>query len=121
MYNVYNIAMHLVHFIIILLSVCGFLFSDYLVYYLILQFLILCSWLAYGLYDNRWGHCVITEIQWSIKDSFGFRPQTESYIQYWVKYKWKLNTKESSVNNWTTAIFGTTSLIGILRYIELIP
>lgn len=113
--------MHLVHWIVIFFSVFGFLFAELLTYYLLLQFLILCSWLGYGFYDKRWGRCVITEIQWYIKDEYNLRPPTESYIQYWIKYKFGINSKESTVEKYTIAIYIITFIAGIGRFFEFIP
>jgi hypothetical protein len=117
-YNLYNITMHIVHCIIILVSIFGFIYTDYLVYYLIFQFLILCSWLGYGLYDKRWGRCIITEIQWNIKESFNLRPETESYIQYWLKYKFGISSNETTVEKYIIAIYSLTFIIGIALYIK---
>lgn len=102
-------------------SIFGFLLTDFLVYYLILQALILCSWLGYGFYDKRWGRCVITEIQWGIKDSYSLRPQTESYIQYWLKYKLEIDANESKVDKYVTAIYILTFFAGIVRYVGFVP
>lgn len=112
--------MHLVHQVIILVSVFGFIFAEFLLYYLILQILILCSWLGYGFYDKRWGRCIVTEIQWNIKDFYGLRPQTESYIQYWVKYKFGVDANESKVDLYVTAVYSITFFCGIIRYFGLI-
>lgn len=101
-------------------SIFGFAFTSFLHYYLILQFLILCSWLGYGLYDSRWGRCVVTDIQWALKEKMAQRPNTESYIQYWVKNKMGIEKNEHTVDMWTTVIFGVTSLIGIFRYLGVI-
>lgn len=120
-YKIYNTLMHLVHLVIILMSVFGFLFTDYLPIYLLLQFLILCSWLGYGFYDKRWGRCIITEIQWNIKDSYNLRPTTESYIQYWLKYKFKINSNESKVEVYIIAIYAITFITGIGRFYEVLP
>ena len=119
-YKLYNILMHSIHMVIITSSVFGFLFTYFLIYYLILQVLILCSWLGYGLYDKRWGRCVITEIQWKIKHLYDKRPQTESYIQYWIKHKFKIDTNESNVDKYVTVIYTITFLLGILRYFVLL-
>jgi hypothetical protein len=97
-------------------SMFGFLLSDYLIHYLFFQILIICSWLGYGFYDGRWGRCIITDIQWSIKESAGLRPATESYVQYWLKYKIGLNLGEKAADMWTMGIYGVTSVIGVLRY-----
>jgi len=99
----------------------GFIYTDYLVYYLIFQFLILCSWLGYGLYDKRWGRCIITEIQWNIKESFNLRPETESYIQYWLKYKFGISSNETTVEKYIIAIYSLTFIVGIVLYIKLLP
>lgn len=113
--------MHLVHWIIIMASVLGFLFTEYLLLYLLLQFLILCSWLGYGFYDKRWGRCIITEIQWNIKDAYDLRPETESYIQYWLKFKFKINSNESKVEIYIIAIYAITFIAGIGRFYEVLP
>lgn len=120
-YKIYNSIMHSMHMVIILISVLGFLLTDLLVYYIIFQTLILGSWIGYGLYDKRWGRCVITEMQWNIKDFYGSRPETESYILYWVKYKFGLSSNERTVDIYTTAIFAITFFAGIARYTGLVP
>ncbi len=112
--------MHVVHLIIISLSMFGFLFTDYLSLYLTLQFLVLCSWLGYGFYDNRWGCCIVTEVQWAIKEKKGLRPDTDSYIQYWIKNKLGINANESRVGLMTILVYGLTTLIGSLRYFDII-
>lgn len=113
--------MHSVHMTIILTSILGFLLTDLLVYYIILQALILCSWIGYGFYDKRWGRCIITEMQWNMKDLYGTRPETESYIQYWVKYKLGLNPNEKTVDIYTTTIFALTFFAGIARFTGILP
>ncbi len=113
--------MHLLHFVIILASVFGFLLTNLLGYYIIFQGLILCSWIGYGFYDKRWGRCIITEIQWNIKDYHGERPETESYIQYWLKYKLGVNANEKTVDKYITLIFAVTFIAGIVRFIGLVP
>lgn len=56
------------------------------------------------------GQCIITEIQWNIKDLYGHRPKTESYIQYWIKHKLGIDANESAVDKLTTAIYAITFL-----------
>lgn len=121
MYNLYNILMHIVHIVIIGFSMFGFLFTDFLLFYLILQFLILCSWLGYGLLKNQWGRCIVTHIQWNIKNTKDIRPSTESYIQYWLYNKLGFKVKESVSDLWVFIIFGSTSALGILRYLYIVP
>lgn len=120
-YKTYNTKMHLMHMVIILTSLFGFLLTDLLGYYILFQTLILISWIGYGFFDKRWGRCIITEIQWNLKELYGQRPTTESYIQYWLKYKLGINSDEKTVDIYITAIFGMTFLIGIGRFTGLIP
>ncbi len=120
-YKINNTLMHLVHLVVILVSVFGFLFTNYLHLYLLLQFLILCSWLGYGFYDKRWGRCIITDIQWKIKDAYKVRPETESYIQYWLKYKFGINSKESKVEVYIISIYVITFVAGVGRFYEVLP
>lgn len=120
MYKLYNYMLHIVHLSIIGFSLTGFILTDYLLPYLILQFLMLCSWVGYGFYDNRWGRCIITEIQWSLKEANDNRPETESYIQYLLKYKLGFNTNEGVVDICVFAIYACTSIIGGLRFFQLI-
>ena len=120
MYRFLNSFLHISHFAVISFSMFGFFFLDLLLPYLIFQFLILCTWLAYGFYDKRWGRCWITEVQWYLKELNGNRPKTESYIQYWLKYKFGLNTKEVIVDWCITIIYAITSIIGVLRFFEVV-
>lgn len=120
-YKIYNTIMHSMHMLIILTSLLGFLLTDLLAWYIIFQASILCSWIGYGFYDKRWGRCIITEIQWNIKDTYGKRPETESYILYWVKYKFGINSEEKNVDIYITTIFAVTFLVGIGRFMDLIP
>ena len=113
--------MHLLHLVIILTSVFGFLMTDLLAYYIIFQTLILCSWIGYGFYDKRWGRCVITEIQWDMKETHDVRPETESYIHYWLKYKLGLDPNEKTVDKYVTIIFAVTFIAGIARITGLLP
>jgi hypothetical protein len=115
-YQISNITFHLFHQIVIVASVFGFLWTDQLALYLALQVMILGSWVGYGLYDNRWGRCVVTDIQWYFKGKYGVRPATESYVQYWIEYKWGFDKDEKIVDAWVTGIYAVTFLTGLIRY-----
>ena len=116
-YKILNIVFHLFHLSIIFISVLGCLFQQYLGYYIIFQSLIICSWIAYGLYDARWGCCVVTELQWAIKSKHNKRPETASYVQYLLKYKMGFQSGEKTVAIMIVVVFFFTYLLGIARYI----
>lgn len=114
MYITLNIFFHTMHMAIILYSMFGWLYFEFITIYMIFQFLILFSWIGYGLYDRRWGFCIMTDLHWFIKEKYKSRPTTESYIYYWSKFKFKLNTKKKIIDRFTFGVYFFTLIIGML-------
>jgi len=63
---------------------------------------------------------VVTEAQWNLKQAYHVRPDTESYVHYLLKYKFGIETKESTLGMYIFAIYAVTVVIGLVRYFRLL-
>ena len=108
-----NFGLHLFHFFIIVFSLIAWIPESLRLYHLALQVGILMSWLGYGIWHGDWGRCVITVIQWYWKERYRQRPSTESYIEYWIRGKFKWDIAPSKLERCTISIFAITSLISL--------
>ncbi|MDH5516876.1 MAG: DUF2784 family protein [Gammaproteobacteria bacterium] len=112
-----NFVFHLLHIIIILSSLFLYWFDDFVGLHLILQVIILSSWLIIGPIMKKPGVCVLTELQkkMGLGGDAGF---SESYIVYLVKklgYKGHDNKKIDLI---TFSVFALSSIVSIYRYVS---
>ena len=113
-YQTVNLLMHLLHFAIIIFSLFGWTLASFRPWHLVLQAAILLSWLGYGIWRGEWGKCVVTVAHWHWKEVWSLRPATESYIDYWLRYRLNLGVEAKLSERWTFGIFALTTLLSIL-------
>ena len=80
-----NALMHLLHILIIVFSLTGWLFDRARGIHLLLLLVTLAYWYLIGpvLRKKGWfGHCLITDLQWELKKRLGHDVPTAGYIQY---------------------------------------
>ena len=113
-YQAVNLSMHLLHFLIIIFSLLGWTLAVFRPWHLLLQAGILLSWVGYGIWRGDWGKCVVTVAHWHRKETWGLRPKTESYIDYWLRGRLGFKVEGSVSERWTFGIFAATTLLSII-------
>ena len=118
-YRVVNFSLHIFHFLIIIFSIIAWLPESFRPYHLALQLGVLMSWMSYGILNGDWGRCVITNIQWYWKEKYNTgRPATESYVEYWVRDKFKLNIAAHKLEKYTISTYLITSVVSLVLYLK---
>jgi len=111
-YHIVNGFLHLIHLSIVFASVFLWIFPAFRIWHLILQGLILFSWLGIGSLRNDPGFCLITDWQrqWNKKYGYSF---PVSYMIY-LYQKLHLNAvNKKTVDTVTFGVFTGTSVISL--------
>jgi len=117
-YKVVNFGLHLFHFLIIFFSLIAWVPDSLRPFHLALQLGVLMSWMGYGLLNGDWGRCVITNMQWYWKEKNNSdRPTTESYIEYWVRDKFKLSVASNKLEKYTISTYVMISALSLVLYL----
>jgi len=110
-----NAVFHLLHLLIILASVSLCFFESFVVYHLVLQAVILTSWLIIGPLLNQPGMCLLTEIQKKLGLG-GAGDFPHSYMVYlFKKFGYKGNDTKK-IDLITFSVFSVCTCISLLRY-----
>jgi len=111
-----NILFHALHLTIILSSLFLFLFEQLVGVHLILQAVILSSWVVIGPLINKPGVCLLTEVHKKLGLNKNEEPP-HSYIVFLVQklgYKGKDYKKIDII---TFAVFGVCTVISLVRFV----
>ncbi len=83
MLSVLDIALNIIHVLIILFCVTGWLVPRWRRAHFVILITILFSWFVLGIWKG-WGYCMLTDVQWRIKHSLGQQNLPDSFIKYSV-------------------------------------
>lgn len=119
-----NTWLHILHLVIILFVMTGWLFSVSRPFHLAFILLVLSCWFILG----RWfgyGYCPVTDWQWKLKAHFGKDRPDASYIRYVLQYVTgrELNpvTVDKSVLIGTGMITGASLCLNIWQALSRLP
>ena len=117
MLTVLDIFFTILHLVIILFNLFGWLFPKLLRAHLIFALLTLSCWLILGIWYGI-GYCPVTDWQWSIKEKLGETNLPASFIKYFAD-KVTGRSFDPVVIDWITAIgFGIAILGSVVRNVR---
>lgn len=96
--------LHLLHLGVELFCVTGWIFPATRLANLVLVVLIAISWFGLGKFYG-FGYCLITDIQWKIKERLGERPLYPSFVKYQFDRITDRNLDPKTVDRFTQASF----------------
>lgn len=82
-----NFSLHLAHQVHVAFLLVGWMFCATRILHLVAVLLTLFSWYGLGPLlgkGNAWGYCVITDIQWQVRDRLGLESLRGGYVKYLV-------------------------------------
>jgi hypothetical protein len=83
MLQILDVFFTLLHLVIILFNLFGWLFAKVLKYHLLFALLTLACWFLLGIWYGI-GYCPITDWQWQIKEQMGETGLPDSFIKYYL-------------------------------------
>jgi len=107
-----DFILRLVHIFIVVFCVIGWLHPDTRIYNLILVILIALSWFGLGIYQGL-GYCIVTDIQWKVKQKLGQKPATKSFIKYELDNLTGRNVSEAHTNLFTQIGFYLSAVASV--------
>jgi hypothetical protein len=102
-------AMRLLHLGVAFFCVTGWIPPATRPAHLVLILLIASSWFGLGLVFG-FGYCLITTIQWRIKEQLGERPATDSFVKYELDRITRRDLDPKAVDRATQAAFYLSAL-----------
>jgi len=111
-----NLVLHGIHQILIVFSLVGWIFCETRMLNLIVLMLILLSWYGLGPIlrkGNAWGYCVITDIQWQVREKLGLDSRSGGYVKYLADNLLGGNFNETRSDKWAVAIILTCTLASV--------
>jgi hypothetical protein len=116
LFHLTNVSLHVFHLAIIGGSVLLWIVPGLQIPHLVLQFLILISWLGIGAVKKDLGYCLITDLQrrWKLKHGFDF---PTSYMVYLWKYFGVTNLNEKRINTITFSVFVTATVGSLVQVV----
>lgn len=106
--NAANVALHGLHQALIVFSVMGWMFCETRVLNLTILLLTLFSWYGLGPLLNKgdvYGYCLITDIQWRIRNRLQLTSLEGGYIKYLADRLFARDFDESRIDQWTAVVF----------------
>jgi hypothetical protein len=110
---VVDIFYTIVHLIIILFNLTGWMFPSTRRWHLIVISLTAFSWFILGLWFGM-GYCPVTDWQWSVKERLGESDLPASFITYIINNKLGGSFSDSFVNTITAVIFFLVVILTVL-------
>ena len=98
LYKCINALCHLLHLLLIVFVMIGWLFPSFRMAHLIVVFLTLGSWFILGHWYGT-GYCPITDWHWKIKDALGEGRSEGSYIHRVLELTLRRKMDSASVDN----------------------
>jgi len=111
-----NFVLHGIHQILIVFSLLGWIFCETRVLNLIVLMLILFSWYGLGPIlkkDKAWGYCLITDIQWQVRNKLGLNSRSGGYVKYLADNLIGGDFDETRIDKWAVAIILTCALASV--------
>lgn len=96
-----NISLHLAHQVHIAFILFGWMFCSTRILHLIAVLLTLFSWYALGPLlgkGDAWGYCVITDLQWQVRERLGRESLRGGYVKYLADRLCRRDFDESRVD-----------------------
>lgn len=106
--NAANLALHGLHQALIVFSIMGWMFCETRMLNLTILLLTLFSWYGLGPLLNKgdaYGYCLITDIQWKIRNKLQLPPLEGGYIKYLADRLLGGDFDEIKIDQWTAIIF----------------
>ncbi|WP_207420797.1 DUF2784 domain-containing protein [Desertivirga brevis] len=117
MLQILDVFFTLLHLVIILFNLFGWLFPKLLKYHLLFALVTLGCWFVLGIWYGI-GYCPITDWQWQIKEKLGERDLPASFIKYLLDRLLQKNIDNVLVD-WLTGLgFGFAVIASI--YLNII-
>jgi hypothetical protein len=104
--------LHLLHLTVALFCVTGWIFPATRPANLVLVILIALSWFGLGKFYG-FGYCLITDLQWKIKERLGERPLSPSFVKYQLDQITGRNLDPKSVDRFTQGSFYISTLASL--------
>ena len=101
-----------IHIFIAVFCVIGWLHPDTRIYNLVLVVLIALSWFGIGIFRG-FGYCLVTDIQWRIKQRLGEKLTTDSFIKYELDNLLGRELDENRINHFTQISFYLSAMASI--------
>lgn len=101
--------LHLLHLGLALFCVTGWIFPETRLANLVLVILVALSWFGLGI-SHGYGYCLITGIQWKIKERLGERPLPASFVKYQLDKITGRDLNPNSVDRFTQISFYLAAL-----------
>lgn len=111
-----NLVLHAIHQILIVFSLVGWIFCETRMLNLIALMLILFSWYGLGPIlskGNPWGYCVITDIQWQVRNKLGLDSRSGGYVKYLADNLLGSDFDETRADKWAVAIIFACTLASL--------
>lgn len=80
--HLWDSALRFLHAALVIFLVSGWAIRPIRRLHLYVVGIVWASWLGLGLYVGHLGYCVITDLQWQVKQKLGETPLPRSYIEY---------------------------------------
>ncbi len=103
-----NLAFHGLHQALIVFSLIGWMFCETRLLNLVVLLLTLFSWYGLGPLlkkGDAYGYCIVTDIQWKIREKLHMKPLEGGYIKYLADQLIGRKFDENLVDQWTAGIF----------------
>lgn len=104
--------LYLLHLAVMSFCVAGWIFPETRLANLVLIILIAISWFGLGAFLG-YGYCLITDIQWKIKERLGERPRTASFVKYQLDKITGRDLNPEWVNRGTQLVFYLSALASV--------
>ncbi len=116
-----NLLLHIVHLALILFIAVGWLFCATRIWHLALAATVLASWYGLGLLLGKpGGYCVITDLQWRLRERRGKPPPGGGYMKYLTDRITGLNSNAERVDRLSTiGFFATVVAAALLLYFPI--
>jgi hypothetical protein len=104
--RILNFILHALHLGIVLGVGIGWLFCETRLPALALQAVILFSWFALGpLSGNRLGFCLVTDIQWRLRNRLGLPERGGGYVKHLLDLLTGRDLDAALIDKWTMRAF----------------
>ena len=107
-----DILFTILHVVIILFNLVGWIWSKTRKAHLIVVVLTLLSWFLLGIWYG-WGYCFLTDWHWSVKESLGERHLPNSFIKYALDRSFGHSFHARLVDQFTLGMFIAVVLVTI--------
>ena len=107
-----DLVLTLVHIIIIVFNLFGWIFPATRKAHFICIILTAFCWFILGIWFG-WGYCPVTDWQWSVKERLGETNLPASFITYYVNKITGMQLSDSLVNIFTVVLFLAATMLSV--------